>query len=79
MWIVYDPLLQVFIDVQKDYDSLDRGRCIEIIRGYGMGTNLQRLIQRYWDRQKVVPKASKFYESPFSMGRGVTQGEPVYP
>ena len=79
MWIVYEPLLRVFIDVQKDYDSLDRGRCIEIIRGYGMGTNLQRLIQRYWDRQKVVPKASKFYESPFSMGRGVTQGEPVYP
>ena len=69
MWIVYEPLLQVFIDVQKDYDSLDRGRCIEIIRGYGMGTNLQRLIQRYWDRQKVVKKSGKYFGRPFSTGR----------
>ena len=27
----------------------------------------------------MVPKAGKFYGRPFSTGRGVTQGDPVYP
>ena len=26
--IVHDPLFQVFLDMQKAYNSLDRGRCI---------------------------------------------------
>ena len=38
--IVHVPLFQVFIDVRKAYDSLDRGRCMEIVRGYGLGPNL---------------------------------------
>ena len=33
---VHEPLFQVFIDVRKSYDSLDRGRCMEIIRDYGL-------------------------------------------
>ena len=62
--IFHEPLLQVFIDVRKAYDSLDRGICMEILRGYGLGPNLQRLLQQYWDRQKVVPKTVKFYGRP---------------
>ena len=31
-----------------------------IIMGYGIGPKLQRLLQRYWDEQKVVPKSGKF-------------------
>ena len=46
--IFHDPLFQVLIDVQKAYDSLDRGRCMEIIRGYGLGPKLHRLLQQYW-------------------------------
>ena len=42
--IFHEPLLQVFIDVQKAYDSLYRGICMEIIRGYGMGPKIQRLL-----------------------------------
>ena len=45
--IVNETLLQVFIDVQKCYDSLDRGICMEIIRGYGLGPKLHRILQRY--------------------------------
>ena len=47
--IVHDPFFQVFNDVRKDCDSLDRGVCMEILRGYGLGPNLQRLLQQYWD------------------------------
>ena len=47
--------------------------------GHGFGPNLQRLIHRYWDKQKVVPKAWKYFGRPFFMKRGVTQGKPVSP
>ena len=59
--IVHEPLFQGFIDVRKAYNSLDIGRCMEIIRGYGLGPNPQRLLQRYWDGQKVVPKSGKCF------------------
>ena len=75
--MVHDPLFEVFIDVQKAYDSLDIGICMDIIQGYILGPNLQRLLQRYWDRQKVVPKARNLYGHYFSTGLGVTQGYPV--
>ena len=67
----------MFVDFQKAYNSLYRGICIDILRGYGLGPKLQRILQRYWDVQKVVPKAGKWYGHTFSMGRGVTQGDPV--
>ena len=57
--IVHEPLFRVIIDVQKAYNYFDRGICMGVIRRYGLGNNLQRLIQRYWDKQKVAPKARK--------------------
>ena len=41
--IVHEPLFQVFIDVQSAYDSLNIWICMEILKGYGLGPNLQRL------------------------------------
>ena len=35
--LAHEPMFQVFLDLQKAYDSLDRGRCMEILRGYGIG------------------------------------------
>ena len=32
--VVHEPLFQVFIDVQKSYDYLDRWRCMEFYRVY---------------------------------------------
>ena len=50
---------------------------MKILREYGLGTKLQRLLQRYWYAKKVVPKYGKFLGRLFRMDRGVTQGEPV--
>ena len=50
---------------------------MDILRGYGLGINLQKLLQRYWDKQKVVPKAGKYFGRPFCTQRGVTQGDLV--
>ena len=52
---------------------------MEILREYGLGPRLQILLQRYWDGQRVVTKAGKYYGRPFSTGRGVTQGDLFYP
>ena len=42
--MVHEPLFQVLLDVKKAYNSLDRVRCMEIMRRYDLGT---RLLQRY--------------------------------
>ena len=77
--IVNEPLFQVFLDVRKAYNSPDGGRCLEILRGYGLGLNLDRLLTHYWERQRIVPKAGKFLRKAFGTGRGVTQVNPTSP
>ena len=77
--IFHEKLFQVFLYVRKTYGSLDQGRCMEILREYVLGPQLQQLLQRYWDGQRVVTKSGKCYGRPFSMGIGVTQGDPVSP
>ena len=42
--LCHETLFQVFLDVQKSYNYLDRRRCMYILRGYALGTNFQRLI-----------------------------------
>ena len=77
--VVPRNVLQVFLDVQKSYYSLDIGRCMDILRGHGLIPKLQRLLQCFWDEQAVVTKAGKFSGRLFGSERGVTQGEPVSP
>ena len=38
---------------------------MQIVRGYGLGPNLQRFLQRYWDGQKVVTKLGNCFGRPF--------------
>ena len=38
---------------------------MKILRGYGPGPNLQRLLQSFWGEQWVVPKAGRLYGQPF--------------
>ena len=42
--LAHEPLFQVLLDNHKAYELLDRERCLEHLRGYGMGTNLYRLL-----------------------------------
>ena len=52
--IAHEPLFQVFLDVQKVYDSLNRGRFTKILRGYGMGQIMARLIAHQWENLMFV-------------------------
>ena len=51
--ITHEPIFRVFLYVRKAYDFLDWERCLEIMRGYGLGTNLDRLLEKYWRRQRI--------------------------
>ena len=75
--IAHKPLFQVFLDVRKAYDSLDRERCLEFLRGYGLGPNLACILNNYWRRQRIVPKVGKYLGAASGTGRGVTQGYPT--
>ena len=60
------------LDIQKAYDSLGRGKFIELLRGYRMGNNLDRILKSYWDHQRIVPKMGKFLGTYLRTGRGLT-------
>ena len=77
--ISHKPLFQIFLDVRKAYDSLDRGRCMEILRGYVMVQNTARLISHHWDSLTFVPEAKSFLGTAFGIDRGFTQRYLVSP
>ena len=77
--ISHDPLFQLFLDVWKSYNSLDRGWCMDILRGYEMGQNTARIIAHHWYSLLFVPKASRFLGMVLGPVGGVTQGYPAPP
>ena len=54
---MHKPLLQVFLDVWKVYDSLGRGWCMDIMWWCGMGQNKALITAHHWDNLMFVPKA----------------------
>ena len=38
------PLYGVFIDLQKGYNAMDRGKCLDILESYGVGPKMLRVI-----------------------------------
>ena len=45
----HDTLFQVFLNMRKSYYSLYRGSFMYILRGYGLGPKLKRLLHRFVD------------------------------
>jgi len=73
------PHYFVFLDISKAYDALDRPRTLQILSAYGVGPCTRRLLNRFWQFQRVIPKQAGFYGEPFQATRGVTQGDVVSP
>jgi hypothetical protein len=76
-WVDQEPLYQIYLDLRKAYDALDRRRCLKILAGCGVGPNLLRLQKKFWDDAKMVCCAGGNYGLPFAAHRGVTQGGPL--
>ena len=58
---------------------MDRSRSLEILKGYGVGLRVRRILREYWDRTAMVARAGSYYGKGFKGGRGVTQGNPLSP
>ena len=69
----------IFLDLTKAYDALDRSRTLEILKGYGVGDRVRRLLATYWERSTMVARAGQYYGTEFKGERGVTQGDPLSP
>ena len=74
-----EVLYVIFLDLTKAYDALDRSRSLEILKGYGVGDSLRRMLWEYWDKTTMVARAGGYYGKVFKGGRGVTQGDPLSP
>ena len=69
----------IFLDLTKAYDALDRSRSLEILKGYGVGERVRRLLTVYWERTTMVARAGSYYGKGFKGERGVMQGDPLSP
>ena len=43
-----DPLFLVFLDLRKSYDTVDRGRILTALEGYGAGPHIRGLLEEFW-------------------------------
>jgi hypothetical protein len=73
------PFYQIFLDLKKAYDTLDRGRMMAILEGYGVGPNVRRFIMAIGEADTLVPRLAGFFGTPFTASRGVRQGDVVSP
>jgi hypothetical protein len=76
-WQDQCPLYEIYVDLKKAYDAIDRGCMMEILKAYGAGPNLLRLQNSFWENEKLVCRAGGCYDSPFAAKIGVTQGGPL--
>ena len=72
-----EVLYEIFLDIHKSYDTLDRDRCLDIMVVYGVGTQALRLLWRYWDRLTMVARARGYFCNLLKGYGGVTQGDPL--
>ncbi len=45
----HTPFFDVFINLQKAFDAMDCGRCLEILALHGVGPKMLCLILNFWD------------------------------
>ena len=58
-------LFEVFLDIQKAYDALDRERSLGLLTAYGVGPRTVQLLRTYWDQLTMVAKAGGYFGRPF--------------
>ena len=66
-----EVLYVIFLDLTKAYDTLNRSRILEILKGYGVRNRARRLLREYWDKSTMVTRAGGYYGTGFKGEQGV--------
>ncbi len=53
-YLEQEPWFGGFINLKKAVDAMDRGRCLEVLRGYVVGPNILWIIKQFWDNTVLV-------------------------
>jgi hypothetical protein len=77
VWWDQCPFYEIYVDLKKAYDAIDRSHMMEILKVYGVGPKLLRLQNSFWENAKLVCHAGGCYGSPFAAKKGITQGGPL--
>ena len=70
-----ETVYQIFLDLRKAYDSIDRKRVLLLMEKYKIGPNIRWYTKHIWENQYFVLRQCGFYSEPISIDRGVTQGD----
>ena len=73
------PYYQIFLDLAKAYDAVDRERLLEILAGYGFGPNILRFQRRVWANAQLVLRQMGYHGLPIKSERGIWQGSVLSP
>jgi hypothetical protein len=65
----------LFSKQRRAYDTLDRGKTLEVFKGYCTGPRVLRLLENFWNTQAVVARQGGYHSKAFKAERGVTQGD----
>lgn len=68
-------MYQIYLDLRKAYDSINRESVLALLQRYGVGPNVRRYISFIWEDQIFLLKQSGFFSDPISVDRRVTQGD----
>ena len=74
-----EVLYEVFLELKKAYNTLERERFLKILVAYGVGPSAEFLIWQFWARLAMVAWTGRYYGAPFTGSREVTQGGPLSP
>lgn len=45
---------QIFLDLQKACDSINRSQVFKILKKYKIGENIRNIIEKVWNKQQFV-------------------------
>ena len=60
-----EVLYVIFLDLTNAYDALDRSSSLEILKGYGVGERVRKVLREYWERTTMVAKVGSYYGKGF--------------
>ena len=77
--IKHYPILIVFLDIIKAYDTVDQGRLLKTLESYSSGPHMRGPLAGFWERQEFVTRKNGYHGHHSKVTRGETQGGLISP